>query len=1599
MPKGNGFERRFPLLAAVLLLAEMLSPMAYASQIEATGAGQGSAIPLVQYDGYLTNQFDSTLSTLSLQSSGSAIAGCELKEVTPAQYKRLMDSVYQFAGKEITDRPDTSLKALPPANAQNINVNVYNFPVEESSQFMTAKEFAQLASAPAGKSVSDVLKDVETDLGVGPDEQISIAQARALAAKKSYSNSLQGVFNSLVSKNKAAKAGEPTAPGFEAMKVRLPTGVELPLSELMKTPAIKNRLTGGESCLLNDASITGKLSYRAMLDKDLTIAGDRAEVAKSAEAQDNQHINSDGFKGSFQSYDGNVVIPRMVEKAVTEMKSWSKLDFMLTSAFSLYALGSAVKATKAAERAVEKVKLNTDFQISHLQPEVRTAILSPYGRATEDAFEKALLSKSGKMELPYQFNPGAAGGFGLSSVEAQEFTDLGSKELQMTYLYNKRTTLFPADTIDQIQLQAKSLGPQRRITELTEEIDLAKTASSLSASRAWSSAALGLLWLGPARFGLEFSSSIFFASIGSPEKSLGSRLVIFINNNAFSQAFREGSDFLLSGHIYDLISDVTKSGIPRKTFSSGSVQLIQAMDDNGKQKLSRTAFTQGEAGWLIGQAWVDQSSATLFEDVKDGRPISSMAISINYTKLGATLNRRQEFQQYYDAIGVLAPLFGWFAVRNYVEAPAGLVALLRLQIFDIYIDNFVDPLKFSDNEKCNDENLQQYLLKYKATVAVGVAENFVIISAPYLKSLELIKVLMKNTAAEVAINSYSRLGVVDPVGLLKAHYGSLALQYASTCKDSQYKIMAFQRLPDKVPVSVLKKVQEKTASAVGLGDVVKGLNIGKSLETFIGSQLKAQDLKEILNLKVLMQNQNGQVRPSDLYEVHIEPLAQMQKTALYGSEAGCFRNCLVDSSNKFVCLDDKRGVYDANGTIIPDKDFALNSYLIPKLGNVIPSRIIVSPLTCGSGVFAEARASDASVTLVDALCSTTDCLKSRLAEVTGYSGYNALSHPNWFGQLQSIQSTLGLASVHQGEFKFIYTKGVQVKRTTTGGIVERLPFVGEGVIGNLPGVADTPKNAIQERTGATQSSLNSKELSLTGTEKRLGEIEITGDGKVRVKGASTPEDELGTLLTMEFTNGQINYDSEGKRLVAVIQTLADIPASSIQTLGAQPAVSESPKQALQQEKSEMDALKAALNANQKLSDKQTELLKQMLDKIASGKNAFNDAELAQLRAAMQKLAQGQPLTPLEAALLSKAQQQPIFPGVVVIPPEKVAGIGNALQQGGATQAQTDALKAKLASQTPLTLADKAIASNAIDSAQKSGKISASQASDLKNAVDGATAPSERAKELSTAIASGSTLTAQQQALKAQLLAQAALEQTRLASEIAAAPSVDIPGVKLGPVVGKPGQEDNARKLNTALNKLGTLTDFKTENHAISFGSDSNGNAVVRIGNKETGAVDTLKITGPAVRDGNAIVFPTDKGPLKFEFNMNPATGAPTINIAGPNIRENSPLLLAQGKDGFIWFDPTTGTWKSGPGIVIPTDGLFGKTGAQFQGSADGTRGFAGQDKFTPPNTALEPSVNFQSGNPLSLPSWPDNAFAIIAMIMAVLAGALITRVVSSRKDE
>jgi len=126
--------------------------------------------------------------------------------------------------------------------------------------------------------------------------------------------------------------------------------------------------------------------------------------------------------------------------------------------------------------------------------------------------------------------------------------------------------------------------------------------------------------------------------------------------------------------------------------------------------------------------------------------------------------------------------------------------------------------------------------------------------------------------------------------------------------------------------------------------------------------------------------------------------------------------------------------------------------------------------------------------------------------------------------------------------------------------------------------------------------------------------------------------------------------------------------------------------------------------------------------------------------------------------------------------------------------------------------------------------------------------------------------------------------------------------------------------------------------------------------------------------------------------MNPTTGAPTINVTGPDINESGPLLLAQGKDGFMWFDPVTGTWKTGPGVVIPTDELFGKTGAQFQGSADGTRGIAQQDPYTPAQ-AYNNLANGPSSSPLlSLPSWPDNLAGIILMLLAILGGALITRV-------
>ncbi len=740
------------------------------------------------------------------------------------------------------------------------------------------------------------------------------------------------------------------------------------------------------------------------------------------------------------------------------------------------------------------------------------------------------------------------------------------------------------------------------------------------------------------------------------------------------------------------------------------------------------------------------------------------------------------------------------------------------------------------------------------------------------------------------------------------------------------------------------------------------LNIGQAFSG-VGQKPPQKELKEILNIRAILEGQSGILRPTALYSFHVNPeSASMQWFAPY--EQGCFRSCLQNKAGEYICSD-LSGVYkenpDGTRTYLADRDRALMQQFIPGLGTVVPNKLISTPLSCGADPILQLQG-NGQLTIVSSNCPATECAAQSLVSISGTAFGNDLTKV--MGKVQTVYTSLGVASASGSEFQFIRTKGVQ-----STNLIGRTNVNATATDADKKGVLGTP--------------LGSKE-SLVGKETRFSSIELLGDARMRVKGGTHEDDALGQLQTIQTENGVIHFDPVTRKLHIALRTLADIRSSDLTSVSAKPASIEVGKVDATKLVNDLSALASKLAANQKLTADEIDLLRKALERPAPSTAGLTPTERDLLNKAVAKQNAGQALSREETELLKRVLDQQRYPGVIVLPGEKIDAVQRALSDQKVDDAKASSIVDALRTGTPLTPEQKNTASNAVDASSSQGKMTAAQAADIKQSLQQATATSARTQEIVEAASEGDRLTdAQKQEARDAI----SREQQRAFTESATGVSGTLPGIALTGAVDKVGGA-SAREFNTALEKIGPLQHFATPEQDVHITHNAKGDAVVRVQDKKTGDVRELAITGPARQDGSSVVIPTKEGPMKFDVNVNRDSGAPQITINGPGMQSTAPLILAQGPNGLLYYDPQTGTWKALNGLGIPADEAFGKYGAQFRGGAGGTSGVPAPDPFGY-QTVLQPVT---SSNPLlSLPSWPEYAPAFALMLSLVLAGMMAIR--------
>ncbi|MFH1750428.1 MAG: hypothetical protein ABH863_01995, partial [Candidatus Micrarchaeota archaeon] len=254
-------KEAFSFAAFVLMLFELFVPFASASYYYGLYDDQGTA-------GAKTIYFADEPEPMLYGSSGS----CSMDEMDAAEVARYQKGLMNFQTEQISTLSDENLRKNDPTNQTsqniNININLADLPVYPVRDIANLLEYDEQALDELAKEFN-----VDKETGKLTREQVRAVAARAPGGQDKLSQAL-GI----------ASAGDIPKPPYDAYKVVLPNGQSVPLNDIMKQqPQDKEN-----QCLIDRSFIHGKVTFQALLNKDLYLGFDQSKTTVKAP----QHLTS-----------------------------------------------------------------------------------------------------------------------------------------------------------------------------------------------------------------------------------------------------------------------------------------------------------------------------------------------------------------------------------------------------------------------------------------------------------------------------------------------------------------------------------------------------------------------------------------------------------------------------------------------------------------------------------------------------------------------------------------------------------------------------------------------------------------------------------------------------------------------------------------------------------------------------------------------------------------------------------------------------------------------------------------------------------------------------------------------------------------------------------------------------------------------------------------------------------------------------------------------------------------------------------------------------------------------------------------------------------
>ncbi len=1075
------------------------------------------------------------------------VAGfCEINEMTPEQTRLFWDQTYRFRAEEINSLPEQEqLKNKP---SQNV-VNIYNI-VEKGSgvyPFNTIARFIGLDEKEAKKAAESI--------GKSPSDRITLHEARELAKK--YGKSDNEVENYLLSLR--GSTSEET-PAFENYKAKLINTAEIPVKSLQR------HIEQTKACMLNSAHIQGRVSYAASLDNDVSVSFDRA----ASQLKKNNRVWSSETNADLELHGANtLVIPKHYEELVKKLKVWMMTDVLLTIAQTtvffggkrtieryqdklkeieqravnfkqdtfitthigndvlkreVYALGSRKGITK--KDLMESVETMENEMLSRLSPNLPKP---PAGATKEQVIEhyKNIDSDFAKKLDPLEKVRKEADKLKKDDALADDVYE--SFQNQLT-----QSAGFLPDEVVEIQKSKIRLRHDREYAKTLEELngleyqtDLAKIKRALQrrTGQVWFRIMLGMAWLGPGRFIFELTDAVNFQQVGGKEFG-DNYITVLANDNDVAGEFRRASNWMLSGAVTDILSDLTEEGIPTAAYWVGNLFFInQPVEETSQPRVSVTSFKASAGKWDVTTSWQGKSDLLIAEELNEKNEYARLPLEVKGKTWNLKIRAKQEFAQFYDIMKYVAPLLSW-RILGFVDYS---LTAARLVAYDYYVTDVVNPSSFKKGEQCSMEEIDGFVEKYKAlTIAnqvIGWAPVFTYWYGGLKITAKTATSLLQKTRLFTGkfFDRYVEtiIQVIDPISLAQGYYAAEALEYASACKDDQYTIVAFQSLKKKAASSISEKLK-----GIALNDFVKNLNIGKAAFD-LGQEVDTASLDEYTNLKAELNDQSTHVNADKLYYASFKDasIEWIPSLSLDKQPEACQHKCLA-ADNQFVCIDPQKGTEKCDKktgkcTTIASPTRSANHKEVDNFAaTIIPNKYITTTLAgCPGSVFRIDGNKNLFLTASQG-CAGAACLKTQLESLTGRS-LSSGDLTSVLGRVTRIYTTNGAADVSSGVIRF------------------------------------NAFNSINEEVELRSPSIAALEgTTPEATLKGAAGLVVNGDGKTLLQGYVTAADqsgevEVGELRTIMTERGRINYLGGGQ-VEVFLHVLSQVDASVIKQINTAP---------------------------------------------------------------------------------------------------------------------------------------------------------------------------------------------------------------------------------------------------------------------------------------------------------------------------------------------------------------------------------------------------------------------------------------------------------------